>query len=66
MKLILTATKEDFDPGSMLINIGLKEKTEYITPYTAQFSNKISVLQSFQNTWNLPVLDRLLAFQTYK
>lgn len=64
MKLILTATKDDFDPCTMLINIGSKEKTGYMTPYITQPSNGISVLQSFQNTWNLPFLDRLLAFQT--
>jgi hypothetical protein len=64
MKLILTAKKDDFDPCTMLINIGSKEKTGYITLYIAQPSNRISVLQSFQNTWNLPFLDRLLAFQT--
>ena len=60
MKLILTATKDDFDPCTMWINIGSKEKTEY----TAQHSNVISALQRFQNTWNLPFLDRLIAFQT--
>jgi len=66
MKLILTATKDDFDPCAMLINIGSKEKTGYITPYIAQLSNGISVLQSFQNTWNIPFLDRLSTFQTGK
>ncbi len=66
MKLILTATKDDFDPCAMLINIGSKEKTGYMTPYIAQPSNGISVLQSFQNTWNIPFLDRLSTFQTGK
>ena len=63
MKLILSATKEEYSSCSKLITIGSLDQTDQPTPTNIQPSSRTSMLEKLQELLDSPFLDRLIKFK---